>query len=196
MEATPPIGQTSHLVDGEEHMKPIFQSIALTAALAIAGVPMFASNGNKPQDLGDQVRHELVMIPYYSVFDNLNYRVDNGVVTLSGEVTRPVVKDDAERSVKHLAGVTQVIDNIRVLPLSSFDNRIRLAEYRSIYGFGGLYRYGMGTQPSIHIIVDNGHVTLVGVVDRQADKDTANIRANTVSGVFSVTNDLRVVEQN
>jgi hyperosmotically inducible protein len=177
-------------------MKPIFQSIALTAALAIAGVPMFASNGNKPQDLGDQVRHELVMIPYYSVFDNLNYRVDNGVVTLSGEVTRPVVKDDAERSVKHLAGVTQVIDNIRVLPLSSFDNRIRLAEYRSIYGFGGLYRYGMGTQPSIHIIVDNGHVTLVGVVDRQADKDTANIRANTVSGVFSVTNDLRVVEQN
>jgi hyperosmotically inducible protein len=196
MGATPPIGQTSNLVDGEEHMKRIVQSVALTAALAIAGVPMFASNGNMPQDLADQVRHELVMIPYYSVFDDLNYRVDNGVVTLSGEVTQPVVKDDAERSVKHLAGVTQVIDNIRVLPLSTFDNRIRLAEYRSIYGFGGLYRYGMGTQPSIHIIVDNGHVTLVGVVDNQADKNTANIRANTVPGVFSVTNDLRVVEQN
>jgi hyperosmotically inducible protein len=196
MEATPAIGQTSNLVGKGEHMRRIFQSVALAAALAMAGVPMFASNGNTPLNLVDQVRHELVMIPYYGVFDDLNFRVDNGVVTLSGEVTQPVVKDDAERSVKHLAGVTQVIDNIRVLPLSPFDNRIRMAEYRSIYGFAGLYRYGMGTQPSIHIIVDNGHVTLVGVVDREADKDTANIRANTVSGVFSVTNDLRVVEQN
>src|SRR5580658_2020911 len=196
MEATSAVNQTSDLVDGEEHMRRIFQSVALVAGLAIAGVPLFASNGNLPQDLTEQVRHELVMIPYYSVFDDLNYRVDDGVVTLSGEVTQPVVKDDAERSVKHLAGVTQVINNIRVLPLSSFDNRIRMAEYRSIYGFGGLYRYGLGTQPSIHIIVENGHVRLVGVVDRQADKDTANIRANTVPGVFSVTNDLRVVEQN
>jgi len=157
---------------------------------------MFASNGSAPQDLASQVRHQLVMLPYYSVFDDLNYSVDNGVVTLSGDVTRPVVKDDAGRAVKHLAGVTQVINNIRVLPLSSFDNRIRLAEYRSIYGFGGLYRHAMGTQPAIHIIVDNGHVTLVGVVDRQGDKDMANIRANGVPGVFSVTNNLRVVEQN
>jgi hyperosmotically inducible protein len=180
----------------EKNMKRIVQSLAFAAALVIASVPMFASNGNAPQDLTAQVRHELVMIPYYSVFDDLSYRVDNGVVTLMGAVTQPVVKDDAERSVKHLAGVTQVINNIRVLPLSTFDNRIRMAEYRSIYGFGGLYRYGLGTQPSIHIIVDNGHVTLVGVVDNQADKNTANIRANTVPGVFSVTNDLRVVEQN
>jgi hyperosmotically inducible protein len=177
-------------------MKKIVQSIAFVAGLAIVGLPMFASNGNLPQDLTDQVRHELVMIPYYSVFDDLNYRVDNGVVTLSGEVTQPVVKDDAERSVKHLAGVTQVINNIHVLPPSSFDSRIRMEEYRSIYGFGGLYRYGLGTQPSIHIIVENGHVTLVGVVDNQTDKNTANIRANTVPGVFSVTNNLRVVEQN
>jgi hyperosmotically inducible protein len=177
-------------------MKRIAQSVVFAAALAIAGVPMFASNGNLPQDLPDQVRHELVMIPYYSVFDDLNYRVDNGVVTLSGEVTQPVIKDDAERSVKHLPGVTQVTNNIRVLPLSTFDSRIRMAEYRSIYGFGSLYRYGMGTQPSIHIIVENGHVTLVGVVDNEADKNTAYIRANAVPGVFSVTNDLRVVEQN
>jgi hyperosmotically inducible periplasmic protein len=180
----------------EKNMKRIVQSVAFAAALAMAGVPMFATNGNLPQDLSDRVRHELVMIPYYNVFDNLVYHVDNGVVTLAGEVTQPVVKDDAERSVKHLAGVTQVINNIRVLPPSSFDDRIRMAEYRTIYGFGGLYRYGMGTQPSIHIIVENGHVTLVGVVDNQADKNTANIRANTVPGVFSVTNDLRVVEQN
>jgi len=157
---------------------------------------MFGGTGNPPtQDLAGQVRHQLVMIPYYSVFDDLNYSVDNGVVTLSGAVTWPVVKDDAERSVKKLPGVTQVINNIRVLPLSTFDNRIRLAEYRSIYGFGGLYRYGMGTQPSIHIIVDNGHVTLIGVVDSEADKNLANIRANTVPGVFSVTNNLRVAEK-
>lgn len=179
-------------------MKRTIQSIALASALAMGTLPMFAGTGNPPtQDLSNQVRHELVILPYYSVFDDLRYSVDNstGVVTLSGQVTQPVVKDDAERSVKHLQGVTQVIDNIRVLPLSSFDNRIRLAEYRSIYGFGGLYRYGLGTQPSIHIIVDNGHVTLIGVVDNEADKNIANIRANTVSGVFSVTNNLRVAEK-
>src|ERR1700689_5865794 len=96
----------------EKHMKKIVQSIAFAAALAIASVPMFASNGNAPQDLTAQVRHQLVMIPYYSVFDELNYSIDNGVVTLSGAVTQPVVKDDAGRSVKRLAGVTRVINNI------------------------------------------------------------------------------------
>jgi hyperosmotically inducible periplasmic protein len=179
-------------------MKRTIQNIALAAVLALGAVPMFAGTGNPPvQDLASQVRHELVMIPYYSVFDDLSYSVDNssGVVTLAGDVTRPVVKDDAERSVKRLPGVTQVIDNIRVLPLSTFDNRIRQAEYRAIFGFAGLYRYAMGTQPSIHIIVDNGHVTLIGVVDREADKDVANIRANSVPGVFSVTNNLRVAEK-
>jgi hyperosmotically inducible protein len=105
-----------------------------------------------------------------------------------------VLKSDAERVVKNLPGVTQVINNIEVLPLSSFDSRIRREEYRAIFGFGGLYRYAMGVNPSIHIIVDNGHVTLVGVVSRQGDKDMANIRANGVPGVFSVTNELRVVE--
>ncbi|MGA2877381.1 MAG: BON domain-containing protein [Bryobacteraceae bacterium] len=176
-------------------MKRIVQNVALASALAIA-VPLFAGTGNPPaQDLGNQVRHQLVMIPYYSVFDDLNYSVNNGVVTLTGDVTNPVVKDDAQRSVKHLAGVTEVINNIRVLPLSSMDYGIRTAEYRSIYGFGGLYRYAMGTQPSIHIIVDNGHVTLIGVVDSEADKNSANIRANAVPGVFSVTNNLRVAEK-
>jgi hyperosmotically inducible protein len=178
--------------------KRAIRNLALTAALAIATVPVFGRTDPAPTgDLADQVRHQLVMIPYYNVFDDLNYSVDNstGVITLSGDVTRPVVKDDAERSVKHLPGVTKVINNIRVLPLSTFDNRIRMAAYRSIYGFGGLYRYGMGTQPSIHIIVDNGHVTLIGVVDNEADKDMANIRANTVPGVFSVTNNLRVAEK-
>ena len=176
----------------------VFRNLALCTALAIATFPVFARTDSIPAgDLSDQVRHQLVMIPYYNVFDDLNYSVDNstGTVTLSGEVTWPVVKEDAQKSVKQIPGVTKVVDNIRVLPPSSFDNRIRAAAYRSIYGFGGLYRYGMGTQPSIHIIVDNGHITLTGVVDNQADKDLANIRANTVPGVFSVTNNLRVVEK-
>ena|SRR5579863_344484 len=177
-------------------MKRTIQNITLAAVLALGAVPMVAGTGNPPvQDLANRVRHELVMIPYYSVFDDLGYSVDNGVVTLSGDVTQPVVKDDAERSVKHIPGVTKVIDNIRVLPLSTFDNRIRRAEYRAIFGYADLYRYAMGTQPSIHIIVDNGHVTLMGVVDREADRDTANIRANMVPGVFSVTNNLRVAEK-
>ena len=116
-------------------MKRTIETIAFAFALALGTVPMFAGTGNPPaQDLASQVRHELVMIPYYSVFDDLNYTVDNGVVTLSGDVTRPIVKQDAERSVKRLPGVTQVIDNIRVLPVSTFDNRIRAAEYRSIFG--------------------------------------------------------------
>lgn len=178
--------------------KETIRNFALMAVLALGGLPLFANTDpSATRDLAGQVRHQLVMIPYYNVFDDLNYSVDDstGVVTLSGAVTWPVVKTDAEHSVKHLPGVSSVVNNIRVLPLSSFDNRIRAAEYRSIYGFGGLYRYGMGTQPSIHIIVDNGHVTLTGVVDNQADKDLANIRANSVPGVFAVTNNLRVIER-
>lgn len=179
-------------------MKNKVQNIALALALAIATVPVFGRTDIPATgDLSDQVRHQLVMNPYYSVFDDLNYSVDNatGVVTLSGDVTRPVVKEDAVSAVKHIPGVTKVIDNIRVLPLSPMDNQIRRAEYRAIYGFAGMYRYGLGTQPSIHIIVENGHVTLTGVVDSQADKETAYIRANGVPNVFSVTNNLRVAEK-
>ena len=175
-------------------MKKKFQMISLTLALAAFAVPMFGRY--QARDLSDAVRHELVSLPYYNVFDNLEYRVDpSGVVTLSGQVTWPVVKSDAEHAVKKIPGVTQVVDNIKVLPLSPLDNQIRRAEYRAIFGFGSLYRYAMGAVPSIHIIVDNGHVTLVGVVDNEADKNMANIRANGVPGVFSVTNDLRVGEK-
>ncbi len=176
-------------------MKTAFQKVSLVAALAILTVPMFAKSNNVPRDLRDAVRHELVMLPYYSVFDNFEYKVDNGTVTLYGEVTRPVLKSDAERAVKHIPGVVNVISNIKVLPLSPFDNQIRAAEYRSIFGFGSLYRYAMGANPSIHIIVDNGHVTLKGVVANQGDKNLAYIRANGVPGVFSVTNDLLVEEK-
>ena len=179
-------------------MKRKIHSIFLAGALAIGASPIFAGTGNPPvQDLVSQVRHELVMIPYYSVFDDLSFSVDSatGVVTLTGDVNNPVVKTDAERSVKRLPGVTKVVDKINILPPSGSDNRIRAAEYRAIFGYSDLYRYAMGAIPSIHIVVDFGHVTLTGVVDSQADKDTAYIRANSVPGVFSVTNNLRVAEK-
>ena len=162
-------------------------SKAFLTILVLAGTLSAAPTG-----LVNKVRHELVMLPYYSVFDNLAYRVDGDTVTLYGQVTRPTLKSDAGRVVQRLEGVNQVVNNIEVLPLSSFDDRIRLATYRSIFSSGGLYRYAMGAVPSVHIIVDNGHVTLEGVVDNQGDKNIANIRANGVFGVFSVTNNLQV----
>ena len=150
-------------------------------------------SGAKAQDrITREVRHELVMLPYYGVFDNLVYRVDGGTVTLMGQVTRPTLKSDAGNVVKGIEGVTRVDNQIQVLPLSPMDDGLRLAEYRAIYGHPGLDRYAMQAVPPIHIIVDNGKVTLEGVVATQSDKDTAGIRANTVSGVFSVVNNLRV----
>jgi hyperosmotically inducible protein len=139
-----------------------------------------------------EVRHELVMLPYYGVFDNLAFTVSGGTVTLLGQVTRPTLKSDAENVVKHIEGVDRVINNIKVLPLSPNDDRIRMAEYRAIYGTPGLDRYGLQAVPPVHIIVENGNVTLEGVVATQADKDLAGIKANGMSGVFSVKNNLRV----
>ena len=170
-------------------MKSILRKVTL--ALAVGALALTAAS--KPEgNLADKVRHQLVMLPYYNIFDNLAYRVDGNTVTLYGEVTRPVLKSDAERAVKHIEGVAQVVNQIKVLRLSPFDDQIRRATYRAIFSYGGLYRYAMGANPSIHIIVDNGHVTLEGVVSSQMDKNIAGIRANGVPGVFSVTNDLRV----
>jgi len=174
-------------------MKSKILSMALTLALAVSTAPLFA---RAPQgDLGEAVRHELVMLPYYSVFDDLSYQVDGSTVILTGDVVWPVLKSDAEHAVKRIPGVTNVVDNIRVLPLSPFDNQTRRAVYRAVFGYAGLYRYAMGAIPSIHIIVDNGHVSLRGVVDNDGDKNLAYIRANQVPGVFSVTNELRVAEK-
>ena len=173
-------------------MKAKFVKISLAAALAVLSIPMFGKDVTVKGDLNDAVRHELVMLPYYSVFDDLAFSVDNGTVTLVGDVTRPVLKSDAGNVVKRIPGVTNVVNNIKVLPLSSFDNRIRVATYRAVFGYAGLYRYAMGTNPSVRIIVDNGHVTLKGIVANQGDKNIAYIRANGVPGVFSVTNELTV----
>lgn len=142
--------------------------------------------------LADQVRHQLVMIPWYSAFDNLEYKVNGAKVTLYGQVVRPVTKGDAAAAVKKIEGVKGVENKIEVLPLSPFDNRIRAAEFRAIYSFASLQRYGIQPVPPIHIIVKNGHVTLEGVVANETDKNLTFVRADGVPGVFSVTNNLRV----
>lgn len=139
-----------------------------------------------------EVRHELLMDPYYSIFDDLRYRVNGYTVELLGEVTNPTIKGDAENAVKKIEGVEQVVNHIEVLPPSPADQRIRVAVARSVFGFDGLSRYSWEAAPSIHIVVKNGRVTLAGVVDNQSDKDAAGIQANGVPGVFSVQNDLVV----
>jgi hyperosmotically inducible protein len=143
-----------------------------------------------------EVRHELVMLPFYGVFDNLSYSVaQDGTVTLMGQVSRPVLKSDAEGAVKKIEGVEKVVNNIEVLPVSPMDDRIRRATYRAIYGNTVLNQYALRAVPPIHIIVNHGHVTLVGVVARQMDKQIAEMQAKSVSGVFSVTNELQLDSQ-
>jgi hyperosmotically inducible protein len=155
----------------------------------------FVAGDSNEARIAREVRHELVMLPYYGIFDDLAFRVDGGTVTLLGSTVRPTLKSSAENVTKRVEGVTQVVNQIKVLPLSPMDDQIRMAEYRAIYGDANLgTRYGYRALPSIHIIVENGHVTLEGVVANQFDKNLINVRANGVSNVFSVTNNL-VVEQ-
>jgi len=152
-------------------------------------VPVLAA-AQKP--LEREVRHELVMLPYYSVFDNLAFKVEDGTVTLYGQVAKPTLKSDAVNAVKQIERVQKVVNNIEVLPASPNDDRIRLAAFRTIYGFSALQRYALAAVPSIHIIVKNGNITLEGVVDNETDKNIAAIQAKSVPDVFSVANNLRV----
>jgi len=139
-----------------------------------------------------EVRHELLMLPYFGVFDNIAYQVDGDTVTLLGSVTRPTLKSDAENVVKRIEGVSRVVNKIDVLPPSSMDDQLRVALFRAIYGYPALEKYSLGVQKPIRIIVKSGQITLEGVVDSQADKDLAGMRAKGVPGGFSVTNNLRV----
>src|SRR6185437_3273170 len=142
-----------------------------------------------------EVRHQLLLLPYLTVFDNLSYKVQGYTVTLMGQVTRPTLKSDAENVVKHIEGVEKVDNQIEVLPTSPMDDGLRRRLFAAIYGFSSLQRYAMPVIKPIRIIVKNGHVTLDGVVDSEADKNTAGIRANSVPGIFSVTNNLQVVKE-
>jgi len=141
-----------------------------------------------------EVRHELLMLPYFGVFDNIAFRVDGYNVTLLGQVVRPSLKSDAENSIKHIEGVEHVDNQIEVLPASIMDDGLRRRLYREIYGFPALEKYALGVQKPIRIIVKGGHVTLEGVIDSEEDKNLAGIRANSVPGIFSVTNNLQVVK--
>jgi hyperosmotically inducible protein len=177
-------------------MKRLFAGIVLSLIIAVAATPLVVANPiNGAEDHANtikKIRKELVTLPFYGVFDNLAFKYEEGVVTLYGQVSRPTLKKDAERVVERVAGVDQVINKIEVLPLSGFDNRIRIAVYHAIYRQPGLDRLGLQAVPPIHIIVKNGNVTLEGVVLNKGDSTRAFIAANGVSGVFSVKNNLRV----
>ncbi|MGA3087906.1 MAG: BON domain-containing protein [Terriglobales bacterium] len=140
-----------------------------------------------------EVRHELLMLPYFGVFDYIAFKVEGYNVALLGQVVRPTLKSDAENVVKRIEGVEKVDNQIEVLPPSPMDDRLRLTLYRAIYGYPALEKYALGVQKPIRIIVKNGRVTLEGVVDNDADKNLAGLRANSVPGIFSVTNNLQVV---
>src|SRR5712692_1639998 len=187
-----------------KELRPLFA--ALLFALPLTAAPF--AGASQPRDaeqqrseekyrekLTKEVRHQLLLLPYYSVFDNLAFKVEGDKVTLSGQVVRPTLKSDAEAAVKSIEGVAGVTNNIEVLPVSTMDDQLRRAVYRAIYGDAVLSRYGESAVPSIHIIVKNGNVTLVGVVDNESDKNLANLRANQVPNVFFVKNDLAVASK-
>ncbi len=164
----------------------------LIASAVLLGSPADMKTATGPDRLAREVRHELVMLPYYGVFDNLAFKLDGPNVTLYGQVVDPTLKSSAYNVVKDIEGVESVTNNIEVLPLSPNDNLIRRAVFRALYFNPALERYAWGAVPAIHIIVKNGNVTLIGIVANKMDKDIAGVQANTVPGVFSVTNDLRV----
>jgi hyperosmotically inducible protein len=180
-------------------MKAIVNRVlALVAALVVASAAALAAPAEQPgqrvafEQLAKKVRKELVTLPWYGVFDNLAYAIDGSTVTLSGQVVQPSTRKDAERRVRRLTGVERVVNNIEVLPLSGFDDSIRAETYRALMGWNSpLFRYGRGVNPSIHIVVSGGHVTLEGVVSSEGDRRLAYLLANSVPGVFSVTNNLR-----
>ena len=185
--------------------KSLIAVVGISLLCSIAAVASPVVQDNQPtgavsqksiERIYKEVRHELVMLPFYGVFDNLAYKVDpDGTVTLLGQVSRPTLKSDAENVVKHIEGVEKVVNNIEVLPTSINDDQIRRATYRAIYGNEVLSQYQMRAVPPIHIIVKNGHITLEGVVAREMDKQIAGIQANSVHGAFSVTNNLVVEDE-
>jgi len=158
---------------------------------------MSANESLSPQSqdkLIREIRHQLILLPYYNVFDNLEFSLNGRTVTLTGQVVQAVTKSGAENAVKHIEGVEKVIDNIEVLPPSDMDDRIRRQVYNAIYSYGPLFKYSDIPVPPIHIIVRNARITLVGVVDSESDKNYAGVRANMVPGTFGVTNNLRVIK--
>jgi hyperosmotically inducible periplasmic protein len=176
------------------HRRIAVALLAMTLGLALQSASTFAQNQEPKaqQNMIKEIRHQLVLLPYYSVFDNLSFRIEGSKVILLGQVVRPTLKSDAGAAVKSVEGVSSVQNDIEVLPNSPMDDQLRRAVYRAIYSEPGLSRYALSAVPSIHIIVKNGNVTLEGVADNDTDKNLAGLRANGVPNVFSVTNNLVV----
>ncbi len=185
------------------NMRRFMGSVVFAASLLVPGTVFaqgkhhsdtFVPGTSDEAHLLQEVRHQLAMLPYYTIFDDLGFRVDGTNITLEGAVTNPVLKSDAENVVKRVEGVTQVTNNIEVLPVSPMDWQTRRAVARAIYGSPEIGdKYGYQALPSIHIIVKNGNVTLEGIVDNNFDRILINTKANTVPNVFHVTNNLQVV---
>jgi hyperosmotically inducible protein len=168
-------------------------ALATLGAAQNQAAPRDQPSARSQERIQKEVRHELLMLPWFGVFDNIAFKVDGYNVTLLGKVVRPSLKSDAENVVKHIEGVEHVDNQIEVLPTSPMDDQLRIQLFRAIYGYEPLQKYALGVQKPIRIIVKNGHVNLEGVVDNDADKNLVNIRANSVPGIFSVTNNLQVV---
>ena len=160
-----------------------FSQINVNAQVRSVGVAKIKQN----------VFKELIKLPYYGVFDHISFQVDGNTVTLYGKVIPLGLKKTAEKSVKNIDGVGKVINNIENLPPSRYDDTIRYRTAQTLANDGGsLYRYLIGTNPSIRIIVDSGRVTLEGFVNSKSDASLANVLANQVAGTFSVTNNLQI----
>ena len=179
----------------QQMIPKLMLAAALIASTGIAGA------ANKDKDAGpftddqvaNKVTHEIRMYPYYSIWDNINVKVNEGNVELAGQVSQPYKKDDLMRLTQKVPGVASVTNDLQVLPLSNFDNQLRMQVARAIYRDPVLSRYGIQAVPPIHIIVNNGHVTLEGVVNNQMEKEVAGVRANGAGLSFGqVTNNLRV----
>ncbi len=169
--------------------KQLLTGFIFFTAAAFLALPLAAGELTPTQE---RVRKALVTLPYYSVFDNLKFRVEGTKAVLEGQVHRPTLKSDAEAAVSRLEEIESVENNIEVLPVSPNDDRIRELTFRAIYGNPTFTRYAIRSVPPIHIIVKNGDVTLEGVVASESDKNYAGILANGVFGAFSVTNNLVV----
>jgi hyperosmotically inducible protein len=173
-------------------MKRLYGILTMAVVVMTAGSGKLAASEESTARLAKEVRHEILMLPYFGVFENIQFSIEGTHVTLTGQVLKPTLKADAEAAVRTIEGVDAVNNRIEVLPLSSNDDRLRVALYRAIYGSSALQRYAWPVVKPIRIIVRDGHLTLEGVVDSEADKNMAGLRAHGVHGIFSVTNNLRV----
>jgi osmotically-inducible protein OsmY len=170
------------------------KKLAILTASVLLAAPVFGATYASAQgQLEEKVGSELNKLPYFGVFDNLSFTVDaDRQVTLYGQVTRPTLKRDAENAIKRLTGVEVVDNRIEVLPLSNFDNDIRVRAYYAIFGSPALSRYALAGREPIHIVVKNGNVTLEGVVNSEVERLLAFSRVRGLPGTFAVTNNLRL----